>query len=122
MPPSAKKTATVDAYLAGLPPESAAALREMRDAVRACAPGATETIAYGIPTFRLDGTSLVHFAAFKAHVGFYPTPSAIRAFAPELAAYETSKGAIRFPLGAPLPLALVRKITAFRVKEVRGVA
>lgn len=120
MPPSAKKTATVDAYIAGLPPESAAALREMRDAVRACAPGAAETISYGIPTFKLDGTNLVHFAAFKAHVGFYPAPSAIRAFAPELAAYETSKGAIRFPLGTPLPLALVRKITAFRVKEVRG--
>lgn len=120
MPPSAKKTATVDAYVARLPTEAAAALREMRDAVRACAPGAVEIISYGIPTFKLDGTNLVHCAAFKAHVGFYPAPSAIRAFAPELAAYETSKGAIRFPLGTPLPLALVRKITAFRVKEVRG--
>jgi uncharacterized protein YdhG (YjbR/CyaY superfamily) len=111
---------TIDGYLDGFPEATRAALADVRRAIAAAAPGATETFSYGIPTFDLAGTHLVHFAGFKAHVGFYPTPSGIEAFADELAAYHSSKGSVRFPLDAPMPLDLIRRITAFRVREVTG--
>ncbi|WP_445475393.1 iron chaperone [Methanococcoides methylutens] len=80
------------------------------------APNAEEAMVYGIPIFRLNG-NLVHFAAFKKHVGFYPTPSGIEAFKEELSEYETSKGTVRFPLDKPIPYALIKNIVKFRVAE-----
>ncbi len=80
-------------------------------------PGAEETIAYGIPTFRLNG-NLVHFGAFKDHISFFPTSSPIPAFKKELAPYKQSKGTIQFPLGQPIPFGLVKKIVKFRVAEM----
>lgn len=84
--------------------------------VRKAAPEAEEAISYGIPTFKLHG-NLVHFAAFKNHIGFFPAPSGIAAFKKELAAYKGAKGSVQFPLDQPLPLALITKIVKFRVKE-----
>ncbi len=109
--------ATIDEYIAEFPPETQAALQEMRALIRACAPGATETISYAIPTFDLNGRHLVHFAGYAKHVGFYPIPSAMTAFAEELAPYKSGKGSAQFPLGRPLPADLIRRIVEFRVAE-----
>ena len=107
---------TIDEYLATLPESIQKLVSTMRKTIHEVVPEAKEAIKYGMPTFTLDG-NLVHFAAFKNHIGFYPTPSGIIAFKDELAPYHTSKGAIQFPLDKPLPLALIKKIVAFRVKE-----
>ena len=108
--------ATIDAYITAAPAAVRPALRQLRDTIAKAAPGAEQAIRYRMPTFLWHG-NLVHFAAFARHIGFYPTPSAIVEFAEELAAYPTSKGAVQFPLDAPLPLALVTRIVRFRVAE-----
>lgn len=106
----------INDYISRFPPEIQTLLEKLRTTIRHAAPGAEETISYGIPAFRLNG-NLVHFAAFKKHIGFYPAPSAIRAFQNELATYKSSKGAVQFPVEKPIPQALVSKIVKFRVKE-----
>lgn len=111
--------ATIDAYIASFPPSVRAALRQVRAAIRAAAPDATEAIKYRMPTYVL-GENLVHFAAFARHVGFYPAPSGIAAFAEELAPYEHAKGSVRFPLDRPMPVRLIARIVRFRVREARG--
>lgn len=88
----------------------------LRKEIRRAAPRAQEKISYQIPTYVLHG-NLVHFAAYKHHIGFYPTSSAISKFKKEFSRYETSKGTVRIPLGTPLPLGLIRKVVRFRVKE-----
>ena len=110
------KPTTVTEYINAAPKESRQKLREMRKTIRAAAPGATEGLKWSMPGYSY-GRILVTFAAFKHHIGFYPTPSAVKAFSKELAAYKTASGSIQFPLDKPLPLDLVRKITAFRVRE-----
>jgi uncharacterized protein YdhG (YjbR/CyaY superfamily) len=107
---------TIDEYIAGFPPEIRALLQEIRMTIREAAPDAEEAISYQMPTFRLHG-NLVHFAAFKNHIGFYPAPTGIDEFREELAAYKGSKGAVQFPLDKPLPLDLIRRIVQFRVQE-----
>jgi uncharacterized protein YdhG (YjbR/CyaY superfamily) len=109
---------SIDAYIAGFPPDVRDQLARLREAVRDAAPEAMECISYGMPCFRLH-RNLVYFAAYGRHIGFYPTSSGIRAFASELRAYETSRGTVRFPLDRPLPLDLVRRIVTFRVEEER---
>jgi uncharacterized protein YdhG (YjbR/CyaY superfamily) len=116
MKAGASEPANIDAYIAAFPPEIAARLTAMRATIREHAPDAEERIAYRMPTF-WQGGNLVHFAAFAHHVGFYPAPSGIAAFATELARYPSAKGSVQFPHDEPLPLALVAKIVAFRVKE-----
>jgi len=103
-------------YIKAFPPAVRVKLKTIRSLVKQLAPHAEETIKYGIPTFVLHG-NLVHFAAFKDHIGFFPTSSGIRAFKKELANYDTAKGTIRFPLDKPLPL--IKKIVKFRIKENR---
>jgi len=88
----------------------------MRQTIRKAAPEAVEAISYGIPTFKLNG-NLVHFAAFRKHIGFYPTSSGIRAFKKEISTYKWSKGSVQFPIDKPIPYDLVKKIVRFRVKE-----
>lgn len=105
-------------YIASFPEPVQAILAEMRRQVCAVAPEAVETISYGIPTLKLKGKNLVHFAAFTHHIGFYPTASGIAAFAAELSPYSTSRGTVRFPLDRPIPYDLVRRIVAFRVAEI----
>jgi len=111
---------SIDEYIKGFPGPIQQLLEEMRETIRKAAPTAEEAIKYAMPTFVLNG-NLVHFAAFKNHIGFYPAPSGIEAFKKELSAYEGSKGAIRFPLDKPLPLALVSKIVKYRVKNNIGI-
>ena len=91
----------------------------MRSTIRKAAPEATERIAYGVPTFHMNG-NLVHFAGFANHVGFYPAPSAIAAFRAPLAKYKTAKGSVQFPHDEPLPLALVARMVKFRVGEAKA--
>ena len=107
---------TIDEYIRASPREVQTKLREMRACIRAAAPGAKEGLKWGMPAFSYRRI-LVTFAGFKNHIGFYPTPSAVTAFAKELSKFSTDKGSIQFPSEEPLPLSLVRKITAFRVKE-----
>ena len=114
-----KPPATIDDYIAQFPRDIQEKLQELRQAIREAAPKATETIRYQIPTFQLKG-NLVHFAAFKGHLSFFPTSSGVAAFEKELSGYKTSKGTIQFPLDKPIPLDLVRKIVAFRVRENLG--
>jgi uncharacterized protein YdhG (YjbR/CyaY superfamily) len=107
----------IDDYIAGFPKDIQTILEQIRAAIKDAAPDAAEAIRYGMPTFTLKG-NLVHFAAFKNHVGFYPVPSGNIAFEKEFSAYKTSgKGTIQFPLNKPMPLDLIAKIVKFRVKE-----
>lgn len=108
---------TIDEYIATFPQNIQDILEDVRKAIRDSAPDAQEAITYGVPTFKLNG-NLVHFAAYKKHLGFYPAgSSAIEAFKTELSNYSLSKGTIRFPLDEPIPLELVKKIVKFRVKQ-----
>ena len=107
---------SITEYMNAAPKEAQKKLREMRACIRASAPGAKESLKWGMPAFSYRRI-LVTFAAFKHHIGFYPTPSAVRAFAKDLSKYATAKGSIQFPMEKPLPLPLIRKITAFRVRE-----
>jgi len=107
---------TITEYINAAPKEAREKLREMRACLRKSAPGATESLKWGMPAFSYRRI-LVTFAAHKNHIGFYPTPSAVSAFAKELSKFVTARGSIQFPLEKPLPLPLIRKITAFRVRE-----
>ena len=106
----------IEAYIATFPADVQKILQDMRKVIKEAAPQAVEKISYQMPTFYLEG-NLVHFAAFKNHIGFYPAPSGIEAFKDDLAKYEGSKGAIRFPKDQPLPYDLIRRIVAYRVSE-----
>ena len=110
---------TVDAYIRRQPEKVRPILEQVRAAIKKAAPRATEAITYQLPTFRLNG-NLVHFGAFKNHIGFYPTPSGIKAFRTELSSYKTSKGAVQFQLDQPVPLDLIGMIVRFRVNENLG--
>lgn len=107
---------SIDEYIATFPREVQTILQELRATIKAAAPEAEETISYQMPTFALHG-NLVHFAAWKTHIGLYPAPSGIRAFEQELSKYEGAKGTVRFPIKEPLPLALISNIVKFRVVE-----
>ena len=107
---------TVDSYIASFPQEVQALLQQVRKTIQQAAPDATEAIKYAIPTFILHG-NLVHYAAFKHHIGFYPAPTGIKAFEQELSPYKQGKGSIQFPFDQPLPLELITKIVRYRVKQ-----
>lgn len=116
MESNATKTTSVDEYISMFPEDIQLKLQQLRQTVREAAPEAEEVISYAMPTYKLHG-NLVHFAAFKKHIGFYPAPSGITAFQEELAAYKGAKGSVQFPLSEPLPLKLIQKIVKHRVKE-----
>ena len=111
-----KQFNTIDEYIGTFPEDVQRILEKMRQTIRDAAPEAVEAIRYQMPTFKLNG-NLVHFAAFKSHIGFYPTPSGIEAFKKELSPYPGGKGSVQFPIDKPIPYDLVKKITIFRVKE-----
>lgn len=108
--------ATIDEYIAQFPPDIREKLKIIRAVIKEAAPDATEKISYQMPTFYLNG-NLVHFAAYKHHIGFYPVPSGIEAFKEELSQYKGAKGSVQFPLDKPLPCELIRRIVEFRVAE-----
>jgi uncharacterized protein YdhG (YjbR/CyaY superfamily) len=115
-PPGSEPPATIDDYVAGFPRTVQTLLRKVRQTIEKAAPDAQEAISYGIPTFVRDGKTLVWFAAFKSHIGFYPGAAAIAAFRKELSLYKTAKGSVQFPFDQPLPLDLIGRIVTFRAK------
>ncbi len=116
MTPPPVKPKNIDEYIAQFPIDVQEILEKLRQTIRESAPDAEEAISYQMPTFKLRG-NLVHFAAYKKHIGFYPTPSAIEQYKDELSGYKTSKGAIQFPINEPVPYALVGAITKFRAQQ-----
>lgn len=116
MEPTKTGPATIDEYIAAFPEDIQTKLREIRRVIHETVPEATEKISYQMPTFYLNG-NLVHFAAFKKHIGFYPAPTGLDAFKEEIAKYPNSKGAVQFPLDQPIPFDLVRRIVVFRREE-----
>ncbi|MBM6398884.1 iron chaperone [Phycicoccus sonneratiae] len=111
---------TVDEYLAEFDGDVRARLETMRELVRETAPDAVESMAYGMPAYKLDKKPLVYFAGFDKHVGFYATPNGHEAFAADFARYTQGKGSVRFPHTEPLPTDLVRRVVEFRVAAVHG--
>lgn len=112
-----KQFKTIDEYIQTFPYDVQRILEKVRQTIKKAAPDAVEAISYQMPTFKLNGKNLVHFAAWKNHVGFYPLPSGIEAFQKELSSYKMAKGSIQFPLDKPIPFDIVKKIVIFRVKE-----
>ncbi|HNT66822.1 MAG TPA: DUF1801 domain-containing protein [bacterium] len=110
---------SIDEYIAGFPHDVQLLLQQLRTLIKRIAPDAAEAIRYQIPTFVLNG-NLVHFAAFKNHIGFYPTPSGIEAFKEELAPYESAKGSVKFLIDKPIPFDLIADIVRFRAIEARA--
>jgi uncharacterized protein YdhG (YjbR/CyaY superfamily) len=107
----------IDEYILKFPPETQKILNQIRDVIKLAAPEATETFSYQMPTFKLK-ENLVHFAAYKHHIGFYPTPSGIKAFKNEISGYKWAKGSVQFPIDKEIPYELISKIVKFRVQEV----
>lgn len=111
---------SVDEYIKTFPNDVQVKLQQIRNLVQKLAPTVTETISYGMPTFKLNGKNLVHFAGYKNHIGFYPTPSALVAFEKELSRHKTSKGTAQFELDKELPIKLIEKMVKFRVNEFKN--
>lgn len=115
MKPSAPKD--IDEYISGFPGDVQKLLQKIRAAIQKAAPRATEAISYQIPTFRLNGKNLIHFAAFKTHIGLYPAPRGAAEFKEELVSYAGGKGTVQFPLDKPIPYGLIGRIVKFQVKR-----
>jgi uncharacterized protein YdhG (YjbR/CyaY superfamily) len=111
-----RKPENTSAYIASFPLKTRKMLTQIRKAVKEAAPGAEEVISYGMPALKMKGV-LVYYAAYEHHIGFYPTPSAIKKFKKELKDYNTSKGTVQFPLDEPLPLELIQALTRYRVSQ-----
>ena len=109
------KPENIPEYIAGFPEDVQKLLEQVRNTIKKAAPAATEKISYAMPTYFLEG-NLVHFAAYKNHIGFYPAPSGLEAFEKDIAKYKHSKGAVQFPIDNPIPLALISRIVKYRVK------
>lgn len=111
-----KKPADIDSYIASFPKEIQKLLNEVRKAIQEAAPDAEEYIGYGMPAYKLNGP-VAYFAGYEHHIGFYPTGSGIAAFTKEIQKYKNSKGAVQFPLDKPIPVALIKRMVKFKVKE-----
>ena len=111
-----KKPATVEEYLMLFPPATRKILEKVRDTIRKAAPAAKEYMGYGMPAYNHNGP-LVYFGGYKQHVGFYATPTGHSQFSKELSRYKQGKGSVQFPLEEPMPLALISRIVAYRIKE-----
>lgn len=114
---STAKPNTIDEYITGFPKDIQILLEQIRETIKKAAPDAEEAIKYAIPTFMQNGSNLVHFAAFKQHIGLYPTPAGIEEFKKELSVYPNAKGSVQFPLNKPMPLNLISRIVKFLVKK-----
>lgn len=109
---------TIDEYMKAFPQDVQIVLEKVRKVIKEAAPDAVEAISYGMPTFKLNGKNMVHFAGWRKHIGFYPTPSGTETFQKELSPYKAAKGSVQFPLDEPIPFDLIRKITLFRLREI----
>lgn len=114
-----KQFNTVDEYIKTFPKDIQNILERIMQTVKKAAPEAEEAISYQIPTFKLNGKNLVHFAAWKNHIGFYPTPTGIEEFKRELSPYKIAKGTVQFPIETPIPYDLIRQIVKFRIKDIQ---
>ena len=110
----------VSEYIAGFPLEIAAIMNKIRTIIKQIAPDASESVAYNMPSYKLNGKPLIYFAGFKNHIGLYALPTAHKAFADELSKYKHGKGSVQFPLNKPIPYELIMRIVSFRVSEVTG--
>ncbi len=108
---------TIDEYIGSFPDDIQIILEKIRQTIKEAAPEAEETIGYAIPTLTMNGKNLVHFAAFKNHIGFYATPTGHAAFEKELSVYKQGKGSVQYPIDKPMPLSLIKKVVKYRVKE-----
>jgi uncharacterized protein YdhG (YjbR/CyaY superfamily) len=109
---------SIDAYISTFPSDIQTILEQVRAVIQKTAPDAEEKISYGMPTYTLNNVNLVHFAAFKSHIGFYPTPVGMDTFKNDLAGYKTGKGSVQFPLDQPMPFDLIKRIVEFRIEDV----
>ena len=114
------KPANVDAYITAFPEDVRKTLEQVRLTVRKAAPGAEETISYGMPAFRYKDRVIIYFAGYKNHIGFYATPSGHAAFAKELSKYKQGRGSVQFPIAKPMPLKLIAQMVKFRVQQQAG--
>jgi uncharacterized protein YdhG (YjbR/CyaY superfamily) len=112
------KPGNVDDYISDFPEDIQSILEKIRTTIRKAAPGALEMISYGIPAFKFQGKPLAYFAAFKNHIGFYPTPTGIDEFEKELSVYKQGKGSVQFPIDKPMPLKLIDKIAKYRMNKI----
>jgi len=117
-----KAPKTIDEYIAGYPANVQTLMQKIRATIRKAAPAAEETISYGIPAFRLNGSALVYFAGYKEHIGLYPIPSDVEELEDALAPYASGKATVRFPIDAPLPYGLITKIVKYLAKRNTGKA
>lgn len=108
----------VPSYIQSFPKDIKLKLTEIRKAIKTAVPKSEESISYGMPGYKYLGKPLAYFAAFKNHIGFFPTPSAIKQFAKEIKKYKYSKGTVQFPLDAKVPTALIKKMVKFRMKQI----
>jgi uncharacterized protein YdhG (YjbR/CyaY superfamily) len=113
-----KQIKTIDEYIRAFPADVQVKLEEVRRTIRKAAPEVLEAISYGMPTFRLNGKHLIHFAAWKNHIGIYPVPSGTELFQSEIAVYRAVRSSARFPLNKPIPFDLIEKMVSFRIKEI----
>lgn len=111
-----KTLSPIDSYIAEFPEDVQKVLQKVRKTIAKVAPMAEEAMAYGIPTFKVNG-NLVHFAGYNTHIGFYPSPAGLTAFKKEISKYKNAKGSVQFPLDQPIPYDLIEKITKFRLKQ-----
>jgi uncharacterized protein YdhG (YjbR/CyaY superfamily) len=111
------KPKDIDEYIARFPKNVRDILKDIRMVIRKAAPDASEKISYQIPTFTLQGSYLIYFAAYKKHIGLYPAPRGVKEFTKELTAYEGGKGTVRFPIDKPIPFGLIQRIVKFRRRE-----
>jgi uncharacterized protein YdhG (YjbR/CyaY superfamily) len=112
-----KKATTVSEYIKSFPKSTQVILNQLRIVIKEVAPQAEELISYGMPAYKLNKKPLVYFAGYANHIGFYATPNGHAKFAKELSIYKQGKGSVQFPIDEPMPLGLIKKIVAFRVKE-----
>ena len=115
---NSKKFTSISEYISLFPKETQAVLESIRDVIKTAAPDAVESISYQMPAFKYKGKPLAYFAAWKEHIGFYPTPSGTEAFSHEFSRYKAAKGSVQFPLNEHMPLDLIRKVVRFRVKDI----
>lgn len=112
-----KKPVSIDEYIAGFPREAQQVLEQVRSIIKKTAPGVEETISYSMPTFTVNKKYLVYFAGYKNHVSLYPAPTGNASFEKEIKPYRSGKGTAQFPLDKPLPIALIKRIVKYRMKE-----